>query len=151
MVIENSAFLDIGGYDFLLEYANAVGKLFIENDIVSPSLTDEKRNRQLDEFENTKKKFEALLDEKMHNELVAAGSRRFSYRSSLAALFINLYRDEPILHLPYRFLTYLIDIDENFTTWRYKHALDGAKDDRFKGWNRWFFRASLSYANCGEA
>jgi tryptophan 2,3-dioxygenase len=119
-------FLDIGGYDFLLEYANAVGRM-IENEreiiINNPSLTDDKRKRQLDEFENTKKKFEALLDENKHNELVSSGNRRFSYRSTLGALFINLYRDEPILHLPYRFLTYLVDVDENFTTWRYKHAL----------------------------
>ena len=40
-----------------------------------------------------------------------------------AALLINLYRDEPILHLPFRFLSLLVDIDEQFTHWRYRHAL----------------------------
>ena len=34
-----------------------------------------------------------------------------------------LYRDEPILQLPFRFLTALVDIDELLTTWRYRHAL----------------------------
>jgi tryptophan 2,3-dioxygenase len=41
----------------------------------------------------------------------------------MAALFINLYRDEPILQMPFRFLSALVDIDEMFTTWRQRHAL----------------------------
>lgn len=75
------------------------------------------------EFENTKLKFDSLLDEEKHNALMKQGLKRLSHKSTLAALFINLYRDEPVLHLPFRFLTYLVDIDELFTTWRYKHAL----------------------------
>ncbi len=119
-------FISVGSYDFVREYSSAVAKM-IENEreiiLTNPSLTDEKRKKQLEEFENTRLKFEALLDESKHNELVSSGHRKFSHRSTLAALFINLYRDEPILHLPFRFLTYLIDVDENFTSWRYKHAL----------------------------
>jgi tryptophan 2,3-dioxygenase len=38
-------------------------------------------------------------------------------------LLIVLYRDEPILHLPFQLLTALMDIDEQFTAWRYRHAL----------------------------
>jgi tryptophan 2,3-dioxygenase len=41
----------------------------------------------------------------------------------MAALFINLYRDEPVLHLPFRILTALIELDESFTIWRQRHAL----------------------------
>jgi tryptophan 2,3-dioxygenase len=36
---------------------------------------------------------------------------------------ILLYREQPILHQPFRLLTTLIDIDELMTTWRYRHAL----------------------------
>lgn len=119
-------FMKFNDFDFWAHYRNAVSDI-IENEkqIIqnNPSLTDEKRAKQLKEFENTIEKFEALLDENKHNELVKQGLRRLSYKSTLAALFINLYRDEPILHLPFRFLTYLVDIDELFTTWRYKHAL----------------------------
>ncbi len=119
-------FLKIDAFDFWSQYKSAVGKM-LENEkqiiLNNPSFTDEKREKQLKMFEGTVDKFEALLDEDKHNELVRQGLRRLSYRSTLAALFINLYRDEPILHLPYRFLTYLVDVDENFTTWRYKHAL----------------------------
>ena len=35
--------------------------------------------------------YAALLDEEKHYELVKKGLKRFSYRSTLAALFINLY------------------------------------------------------------
>ncbi|CAA9892648.1 Tryptophan 2,3-dioxygenase (fragment) [Candidatus Methylobacter favarea] len=41
----------------------------------------------------------------------------------MAALFIQLYRDEPLLQLPFRVLTSLMDIDEQLTHWRSSHAL----------------------------
>ncbi|MDQ3194728.1 MAG: tryptophan 2,3-dioxygenase [Bacteroidota bacterium] len=119
-------FLKIDDFDFWEHYKSAVVQI-IENEkqiiLNNPSFTDEKREKQLKEFENTKDKFEALLDEDKHNDLMKQGLRRLSYTSTLAALFINLYRDEPILHLPFRFLSYLVNVDELFTTWRYKHAL----------------------------
>ena len=34
-----------------------------------------------------------------------------SYKATMSALLINLYRDEPILHLPYQFLRSLIELD----------------------------------------
>ena len=54
---------------------------------------------------------------------VAAGERRLSHRAFQAALFINLYRDAPALQEPFRLLMLLMDIDQGFTTWRYRHAL----------------------------
>jgi tryptophan 2,3-dioxygenase len=67
--------------------------------------------------------FEAAFDANKWAELVRAGKRRLSHRAFLAALLINLYRDEPIFQLPFRFLTTLVDIDEGFTAWRQRHAL----------------------------
>jgi tryptophan 2,3-dioxygenase len=89
----------------------------------NPSLTDEKRTVQLKEFENTRVNFAALSDEEKHNRLVQEGTRKLSFRATLATLFINLYREEPILHMPFRFLNLLGDVDELFSTWRYRHAL----------------------------
>ena len=37
--------------------------------------------------------------------------RSLSYKATMSALLINLYRDEPILHLPYQFLRSLIELD----------------------------------------
>ena len=52
-----------------------------------------------------------------------AGRLAALVRALQAALFINLYRDEPALQLPFRLLSLLMDIDELLTTWRYRHAL----------------------------
>lgn len=38
------------------------------------------------------------------------------------ALLITLYKDEPILNQPSCLLAALVDIDEHFTAWRYRHA-----------------------------
>jgi hypothetical protein len=65
----------------------------------------------------------AVLDEGTHAKLVAEGQRRLSWRATKAALFIHLYRDQPILHLPFQFLTTLVEVDELLATWRYRHAL----------------------------
>ena len=39
----------------------------------------------------------------------------------MSALLINLYRDEPILHLPYKFLRSLVELDHKIGTWRFRH------------------------------
>ena len=41
----------------------------------------------------------------------------------MGALFIQLYRDEPILQLPHRLLTQLINVDQLLTSWRNRHRL----------------------------
>ena len=72
---------------------------------------------------NTRKTFESLFNEKIHNDLIEKRERKFSQKATLNALFILLYRDEPILNQPFNILTALMDIDENFTTWRYRHSM----------------------------
>jgi len=45
----------------------------------------------------------------------------FSPDSLRAALFIMLYRDEPLFRLPFALLNALIEIDEQLATFRYRH------------------------------
>jgi tryptophan 2,3-dioxygenase len=45
----------------------------------------------------------------------------FSAASLRAALFIMLYRDEPLFRLPFELLNALIEIDEQMGTFRYRH------------------------------
>jgi tryptophan 2,3-dioxygenase len=47
--------------------------------------------------------------------------RKFSPRAARAALFIMLYRGYPMLQLPFRLLSGLMDIDEQLSSWRYRH------------------------------
>jgi tryptophan 2,3-dioxygenase len=41
----------------------------------------------------------------------------------LSAVFIYLYRDYPALQMPFKIINSLVEIDEKFTTWRYRHAI----------------------------
>lgn len=124
--LERTPFLSVDGFDFIEQYGKAVTEMLDwERDVIANNteFTDDKREKQFVAHEGTRESFAPLFDEKKYNKLVEEGLKKFSYRATLAALFINLYRDEPILHMPYKFLMLLVDIDENFTTWRYKHAL----------------------------
>jgi len=47
--------------------------------------------------------------------------RSVSAAASRAALFIMLYRGYPILQLPFQLLNNLLEIDEQLSTWRYRH------------------------------
>ena len=52
---------------------------------------------------------------------VTGEGRRLSPAAARSAVFIMLYRDEPILQMPFRLLERLLDIDEALATWRYRH------------------------------
>ncbi|HLG38291.1 MAG TPA: tryptophan 2,3-dioxygenase family protein [Chitinophagaceae bacterium] len=47
--------------------------------------------------------------------------RSISATASKAALFIMLYRGYPILQLPFQLLNALLEIDEQLSSWRYRH------------------------------
>jgi tryptophan 2,3-dioxygenase len=47
--------------------------------------------------------------------------RSLSNSANRSALFIMLYRGYPILQLPYQLLNQLLEIDEQLSTWRYRH------------------------------
>ena len=47
--------------------------------------------------------------------------RSISARASQAALFIMLYRGYPMLQLPFQLLNALLEIDEQLSSWRYRH------------------------------
>ncbi len=47
--------------------------------------------------------------------------RAFSADASRNALFIMLYRDQPLLQLPYELLSILLEIDESLSMWRHRH------------------------------
>ncbi|MBM3381145.1 MAG: tryptophan 2,3-dioxygenase [Betaproteobacteria bacterium] len=125
--LERTPFIETqDGFTFWQEYQNALkqhlsrDREFIAN---HPLLVGEEKARQLGEVEKTENYFQALFDTQLHQDLVDKGVRRLSLRATHAALFINLYREEPILHLPFRLLTLLVDIDELLQQWRAQHAI----------------------------
>lgn len=119
-------FLHFGAFDFWDGYRAAVDAMLAKDRMLiehNPTFTLEKRTHQLRMLADTEAQFDALFDEDTYDALRAEGAFRLSHRALQAALLINLYRDEPILHLPFRLLSLLMDVDENVTKWRYRHAL----------------------------
>ncbi len=124
--LERTPFLHFGEFDFWRAYRGAVDRMLQrERDLIegNPNLTAEGRQGQLSSFEATAATFASLFDPDEYDAGRAAGLFRFSQEAFLAALLINLYRDEPMLHLPFRVLRALMDVDEGLATWRSRHAL----------------------------
>ncbi len=125
--LERVPFTVMDNFDFWSEYKKAIDSVLSDDKETilsnSASLSEKQRNIQLENLELTQDTFLSLFDEKKHNELVASNQRKLSQKAMLNALFILLYRHESMLSLPFQMLTSLMDIDENFTTWRYRHAL----------------------------
>ena len=124
--LERTPFVSFGNFDFWQAYRGAVEQMLARDRRVvesHPNIDDDERAVQLARFDDMAATFESLFDQQRWAALQEQGKRRLSHRAILAALLINLYRDEPIFALPFRFLTGLVDIDEGFTTWRQRHAL----------------------------
>ncbi len=123
--LERTPFLDHGDFSFWEAFQKAVkARLEADRGVVetNPRLTAEEKAAQVKDFEITMEQYEALFDPQRHAEQQRAGQRRLSHRAFQAALFINLYRDQPALQEPFRLLELLMDVDEGFTSWRYRHA-----------------------------
>ncbi len=124
--LERTPFLEFQGFNFWSHYRKAVDDMLNTDKqaiLGNPLSSEDEKKKQLEEVAANEENFAAILDEKKHREFIASRKRRFSHKATQAALLIELYRDEPILHIPFRLLNFLMDIDENFTTWRYRHAL----------------------------
>jgi tryptophan 2,3-dioxygenase len=103
------------------------------------SFWDDWDERQVDGTTNTKelkfwsqyrKLYEASLSDrdekgdllgKFDEMFFKTGAGDFSPASLRAALFIMLYRDEPLFRLPFALLNTLIEIDEQLGNFRYRH------------------------------
>jgi len=124
--LERTPFLDLDDFRFWDMYRTAVTHMLDSDaELVSnkPTLNAEDAEKQLKMLAKTREEFAVLFDETEHAKLQAEGHWRLSHKALQAALLIQLYRDQPILHMPYKVLSLLMDIDENFTTWRYRHSL----------------------------
>ncbi|HVE65401.1 MAG TPA: tryptophan 2,3-dioxygenase family protein [Thermoanaerobaculia bacterium] len=122
--LERTPFLHFGDFDFWREYRRAVDAMLAADRASirsNPTLTEDVKAIQRAGVEATARRFADVFEEGA-SEPVASSGRHLSRRALQAALLINLYRDEPILHLPFRLLTLLTDIERNFTTWRQRHA-----------------------------
>lgn len=123
--LERCPFIQFGEFAFLEQYERAVEKMIAkEQKAIAESdyLTADERTMRSRMLGTKDTFFQSVLSKEVHSDLLANGKLRLSYKATLAALFINLYRDEPILHAPFNFLAKLSELDAKFTTWRHRHA-----------------------------
>lgn len=123
--LERTPFLHLGDFEFLEHYKGSVERMVKkEREAIEGSdyLGEKEKAMRLKMMGSTDTYFESILNRTVHQQLKDEGKQRLSYDATLAALMINLYNEEPLLQLPYRFLISLVDIDELMTTWRYRHA-----------------------------
>jgi tryptophan 2,3-dioxygenase len=124
--LERTPFTRFGGFDFWKEYRRAIEAMFARDRATiasNPSLSAEERGRELAALDETRRSFAALLEPEGHARLRADGHWRLSYKATLSALLIHLYRDRPILHEPFRLLEKLVEVDEQLGLWRHRHAV----------------------------
>jgi tryptophan 2,3-dioxygenase len=122
--LSRTPFVNLGGYTFWKEYRLAVSNMF-EQKIVAAraSLIGEVLKNELDAIERGKQKFESIFDEKQHMKAQEEGRWRMSWKALQAALFITIYRNEPVLQAPYNLLKCIMDVDALLARWRFRHAL----------------------------
>jgi tryptophan 2,3-dioxygenase len=123
--LERTPFLEFGDFNFVQEYQKSVKNMLASEQeaiLNTDILSAEFKQMRLNMLGDTNTYFANIMDENQHNKLVKDGKLHLSYKATLAALFINLYRDEPILHVPFQLLSVLVEIDDHVTTWRYRHA-----------------------------
>jgi len=126
MWLERTPFIESEEFSFWQSYKNAIKKM-LDDDIKiienNSNLDEKSKAEQIDNYKSIYQNYDSLFDKKQYNKLLENGAKRLSQKASLAALFIMLYRDEPILQAPFKLLTKLIDIDQSLNAWRYGHAL----------------------------
>lgn len=123
--LERMPFLEFGDFKFWNIFKDAVETMLSHDEKVlkeADYLSDAEKTFQLNDLENTHATFDALFDKEKYDELKTQGRFRMSQEATLSALFINLYREQPMLNGPFRLLQSLVEIDEKFTTWRYRHT-----------------------------
>ncbi len=124
--LERMPFLEKENFSFLSAYQQAVNNM-LDSDLeiieTVDYLSDKDREFQRNDLEKTRQQFSALFDKTQFDQLINEGHVRMSQKAVLGAIFINLYRDEPAFQQPYQLLAKLVDIDEEFTQWRYRHTI----------------------------
>jgi tryptophan 2,3-dioxygenase len=124
--LERMPFSQFEDFDFWGEYSVAVDKMLTQDrDIVSnnPVLDEKVKTMELKNLDLTQQTFNTLLDSKLFSQWRAEGKCRLSQKAMLSAVFIYQYRDYPALQMPFRILNSLVEVDEKFTMWRFRHAI----------------------------
>lgn len=119
--LARTPFVAQSDYVFHKAYREAVVRM-LEADAAriaaSDFISDTQREVETKAIAGALERFNAIFEPGQHGS-----DWRMSLAAVQAALFITVYRDEPVLQLPFRLLSALMDVEESLRLWRYRHAL----------------------------
>ncbi len=123
--LERTPFVQQETFDFVLTYRDALNASYDEElarlaGWTHISSEEKEARRQL--IEASRNQILSLLHPQTHAQQVQAGFVRLSWHALVAALLISVYRDQPMLQLPWRVIQLLLEIDDRLATWRFRHA-----------------------------
>jgi len=116
--LERMPFIETENFSFWDEYKKVVKKMLHQDQEIvlnNPTLSQSRKDEEKMKIDHMSEDFFKLFDKK--------GNSKFSNQAVLSALFISLYQDFPLLHLPFKILNQMIDLDKHLTQWRQGHAL----------------------------
>ena len=127
--LERTPYLQADQYVFWNEYKVAVEKMFDQEKEYILAHVENKTNQEmsLKKLEQERASFQMITDEITYNTYRQESYWKLSHRALMAALFIQVYRSSPKLNPAFQLITHLIDLDEKWTIWRYRHAQMAAR------------------------
>ncbi|MBY0517113.1 MAG: tryptophan 2,3-dioxygenase [Bacteriovoracaceae bacterium] len=124
--LERMPFSQFAEWDFWSQYATKVEQMLHRDEQLitnNPNLDEKVRKMELSNLNTTRETFLTVLDASRWEKARKEGKVRLSQTATLNAIFIQLYRDWPVMQVPKQILNLTIEIDELMTTWRYRHAI----------------------------
>lgn len=120
--LARTPFVETGSFNFWAAYRKAVMDMIAQDRAAVEA--NRKMPAQAKKMELGKLEGMAAQFDKLFAPATSADMQwRLSQKALQAALFINLYRDQPALQAPFKILSDLMDLDELMALWRYRHAL----------------------------
>lgn len=123
--LERIPFLKFNEFKFSEKYVEAVRNMTErerEAILSTEYITEQEKEGRIKMLDMQQEYIENAMDKDKHNEMIRNGEVRLSFKATKAALLINLYRDKPILRIPFSILEKIVDIDESFIMWRFRHS-----------------------------
>jgi len=119
--LARTPFVELSGYVFSRAYRDAVVAALMadtEQLRATEGMSEAQREAETRAIAAALARFNAIFEPRAKDS-----PWRMSFAAIQAALFVTVYRDEPVLQLPFRLLAALMDIEETMSLWRYRHAL----------------------------
>ncbi len=118
--LSRTPFVELGDYSFWDDYRDAVYQMFDDKaKQAEQNLSGEGLENERQALARGRQKFEGIFDAEQNEK----SQWRMSYKALQAALFITIYREQPVLQAPFGLLKHIMDVDELLARWRFRHAL----------------------------